>query len=245
MHCVVTAGPTIEPLDQVRRLTNFSTGRLGVDLAACLVEQGHRVSLLLSRQAVYHRTVPGAEVLPFTSTASLRQALVQASQRKVDAVFHAAAVCDFAFGRVWREDERGGRVAVEGGKISTREGALLAELVPTPKLIEELRDLFPNAHLVGWKYEVDGNRDDLLAAALEQIRRCRTNVCVANGPAYGSGFGLVSERGQPLHLEDPVRLFQALLDLTNRPREASPSSDGRASGPGIGSGLTCPPSPAG
>jgi len=33
MNCIVTAGPTYEPLDDVRRLTNFSTGRLGTELA--------------------------------------------------------------------------------------------------------------------------------------------------------------------------------------------------------------------
>ncbi|MCU0771936.1 MAG: phosphopantothenoylcysteine decarboxylase [Verrucomicrobia bacterium] len=213
MHCVVTAGPTIEPLDQVRRLTNFSTGRLGMELAAFFTECGHQVTLLLSRQAVHQRTLEGMAVVPFTTTTSLREALLAVSRQGVDAVFHAAAVCDFAFGRVWREDGRGGRVPIEGGKISTREGHLLAELVPTPKLIGELRGLYPQARLVGWKYEVEGDPTGALAAATAQIQQCRTNACVANGPAYGPGFGLVFERGQPLHLEDPVRLFRALLDF--------------------------------
>jgi phosphopantothenoylcysteine decarboxylase/phosphopantothenate--cysteine ligase len=211
MHCVVTAGPTLEPLDAVRRLTNFSTGRLGTDLAVRLHERGHQVRLLLSRQAVYQRALPGIEVVPFTSTSSLQEALVQAGRQPVDMVFHAAAVCDFAFGRVWRPDERGRRVEVHGGKIRTSDGPLLAELVPTPKLIEQLRELFPQARLVGWKYEVEGTRDDVLAAASEQIRRCRTNVCVANGPAYGAGFGLVFERGPALQVEDADRLYDALL----------------------------------
>ena len=37
MNCIVTCGPTYEPLDEVRRLTNFSTGRLGTELANYLV----------------------------------------------------------------------------------------------------------------------------------------------------------------------------------------------------------------
>ena len=41
MNCVVTAGPTYEPLDEVRRLTNFSTGRLGTELANTLTRHGH------------------------------------------------------------------------------------------------------------------------------------------------------------------------------------------------------------
>src|SRR5687768_14363623 len=39
VNCVITAGPTYEPLDEVRRLTNFSTGRLGSELATYLTSQ--------------------------------------------------------------------------------------------------------------------------------------------------------------------------------------------------------------
>ena len=53
MNCIVTAGPTYEPLDDVRRLTNFSTGRLGTELANFLVARGHQVTLLISAQATY------------------------------------------------------------------------------------------------------------------------------------------------------------------------------------------------
>ena len=47
MNCIVTAGPTYEPLDDVRRLTNFSTGRLGTELANFLAARGHTVILLV------------------------------------------------------------------------------------------------------------------------------------------------------------------------------------------------------
>ncbi|SVB07858.1 uncharacterized protein METZ01_LOCUS160712, partial [marine metagenome] len=53
MHCLVTAGPTIEPIDEVRRLTNHSTGRLGCSLADALSHAGHRVTLLLSEVALH------------------------------------------------------------------------------------------------------------------------------------------------------------------------------------------------
>ena len=53
MKCIVTAGPTYEPLDQVRRLTNFSTGRLGAGLAEYLVRRGHEVTLLLGELSTW------------------------------------------------------------------------------------------------------------------------------------------------------------------------------------------------
>ena len=53
MNCIVTAGPTFEPLDDVRRLTNFSTGRLGTELANFLAARGHKVTLLIGESATY------------------------------------------------------------------------------------------------------------------------------------------------------------------------------------------------
>jgi phosphopantothenoylcysteine synthetase/decarboxylase len=213
MHFVVTAGPTFEPLDRVRRLTNFSTGRLGMELAFSMAQRGHKTTLILSEQAVHRGPLRGVDVTAFTTTASLRDALVDASKVRVDAVFHAAAVCDFTFGEVWRKDDQGELIPVEGGKLSTREGTLLAELLPTPKLIAELRDLFPDSWLVGWKYGVDGERGDVIAAAEEQIRECRTSGCVANGPAYGEGFGLVFNGEQHFHVPDSQALAGELLRM--------------------------------
>ena len=54
MNCVVTAGPTYEPLDEVRTPShNFSTGRLGTELANYLAARGHKVILLIGETAVY------------------------------------------------------------------------------------------------------------------------------------------------------------------------------------------------
>lgn len=209
VNCVVTAGPTIEPLDQVRRLTNFSTGRLGGELAARLAAAGHHVTLLLAEQALWTGPAPGVAVERFTTTQSLRERLQAASALPVDALFHAAAVSDFAFGKIWFRAPDGALHEVRSGKISTRQGALLAELVPTPKLIAEMRGWFPTARIAGWKYEVDGPRDAVLRAAREQIRLNRTDVCVANGPAYGPGFGLVTG-AEHLPVADAAGLYEVL-----------------------------------
>ena len=214
MNCVVTAGPTYEPLDEVRRLTNFSTGQLGCQLAAFLTERGHRVTLLLGEHATYRGERQAGQVQAFTTTADLRDKLKALSGMKVDAVFHAAAVSDFRFGKVWLRTPRGRLTLMKAGKISTREdrGTLLAELLATPKVLAQLRRWFPNARLVGWKYEVDGGRKAVLQKAKQQLVDCRTDVCVANGPAYGEGFGLVGP-GDSRHLKDKPALFKALEEF--------------------------------
>ena len=212
MRCIVTAGPTYETLDNVRRLTNFSTGRLGSELATFLTGEGSAVTLLRGEQATYRGDCRADSIRTFTTTADLRNQLRDLSAKGVDAVFHAAAVSDFAFGKVWVRSPAGDLKEVKSGKLSTREGTLLAELVPTQKIIAELRGWFPQAVLVGWKYEVEGNQASVLQLAQKQLAECRTTACVANGPAYGPGFGLVSKAGHT-PLKNTAALFEALAAL--------------------------------
>ena len=211
MNCVVTAGPTYEPLDEVRRLTNFSTGRLGTELANYLTARGHNVTLFIGETSVYSGYRKARRVETFTTTADLHDKLKSLSAKKVDAIFHAAAVSDFAFGRIFESNGNGKPSEIkEMKKISTRQGKLLIELVPTPKIIAEFRGWFPKTKLVGWKFEADGGRTDALAAAQRQLTDYSTDVCVVNGPAYGDGFGLVNGKGAPIHLPNPPILFDAL-----------------------------------
>ena len=215
MNCIVTAGPTFEPLDDVRRLTNFSTGRLGTELADFLARRGHRVTLLLGEQATHHGDCRAQTIKRFSTTADLRAKFQALAGRRLDAVFHAAAVSDFTFGKMFQRDASGKLWPfTPSKKIATRGGALLVELAPTPKIIAELRGWFPQTRLVGWKFEADGGRADAVRAARKQISDCATDACVANGPAYGRGFGLVTADGGRRHFAGAKELFAALEKMT-------------------------------
>jgi phosphopantothenoylcysteine decarboxylase/phosphopantothenate--cysteine ligase len=210
MNCIVTAGPTFEPLDDVRRLTNFSTGRLGTELANHLTAHGHRVTLLIGESSTYAGERQAKSVMIFSTTADLRAKLKSFSGKKVDAIFHAAAVSDFTFGKMFTRDAAGKLKPFKPSrKISTRGGNLLVELAPTPKIIAELRGWFPRTRIVGWKFEADGQRADALRSARKQLTDCATDFCVANGPAYGKGFSLVSVDVQK-HLSSAEKLFAVL-----------------------------------
>lgn len=195
MRCIVTAGPTFEPLDQVRRLTNHSTGRLGSELTAFLSKCGHEVTLLIGQQATWRGERSAARVETFTTTDNLRLRLRALADESWDAVFHAAAVSDFTFGKSFIRDTKGALHEVRSGKLSTRGEPLLVELMPTAKIISELRGWFPRATIVGWKYEVEGAREQVIEKASRQIFENQTDACVANGPAYGEGFGFVTPDG--------------------------------------------------
>ena len=107
-------------------------------------------------------------------------------------------------------------VSIGGSSRQSETSRLLAELIPTPKLIAELRSLFPGAALVGWKYEVEGTRPEVLAKAAEQLAQNRTDACVANGPAYGAGFGWLEAGGAFRHLEDRAALVAFLTEEATR-----------------------------
>ena len=211
MNCIVTAGPTYEPLDDVRRLTNFSTGRLGTELANYLTARGHKVALLVGETATYSGQRTAQYIAVFSTTADLSKRLQSLAAKRVDAIFHAAAVGDFTFGQVFAPNEAGKLAEIKGAnKIPTRQGKLLVELLPTPKIIAALRGWFPRTRIVGWKFEADGGRANALEAAKRQLTECSTDLCVANGPAYGEGFGLVGRAGKPAHLASGPLLFEAL-----------------------------------
>lgn len=187
MRIIVTTGPSYEPIDQVRRLTNFSTGELGVLIANAFAAAGHTVTCLRGVGATYRGACIGAMEQPFTTNDDLLAQLTELSTAAAyDAVFHVAALCDFKVAGIDNPDGE----PLASAKIDSRVDALTLRLVPARKLISALRTLFPRATLVGWKYELAGSRDDALAKAWRQIRENRTDACVVNGAAWGEGFGL-------------------------------------------------------
>lgn len=212
MRFLVTCGPTYEKIDEVRRLTNFSTGRLGIGLANHLRGAGHEVTLL---KGYYATSTEGCAVphIGFTTSDDLLGRMQEASRIQHDAVFHAAAVSDFRAGGVFRRGKEERLEPVASGKFKTSDGNLLVEMVPTRKIIGQLRELFPEAMLFGWKYEVEGTREDAIALGRKQIRENRTNYCVVNGPAYGKGYGVVSREDGVSECEDGECLNEVLLKL--------------------------------
>lgn len=222
MRLLITFGPAWEPLDGARRLTNMSTGRLGVQLANAFLEAGWEVHCLRGEGATYAGAVHTHEVETFTTNDELADKLERISRlRRVDAVFHAAALCDYRIARVSNAVGE----EVRSAKIATRDGRLLLELEPATKVLPRLRGWFPNARIVGWKYELAGTRQDAFAKAWRQLGDCRTDACVLNGSAYGDGFALCRPDGQVDACSGPTQLAVVLERwlagelVTSRPAE--------------------------
>lgn len=213
MRIVLTTGPSFEPIDQVRRLTNFSSGELGTILAERFAEAEHSVVCFRGSASTFAPPLWPVQVVPFTTNANLEEVLLQLPQREgVNLVFHAAALSDFRVGSVCNEKGE----PVRADKLPSRAGPLHLTLEPAPKVIASLRKMFPASIIVGWKYELDGTRQEALTKGRKQIEECLTDACVVNGKAYGAGFGVLTREGELTHLPDKKSLCQFLLEWTER-----------------------------
>jgi phosphopantothenate---cysteine ligase (CTP) len=187
MRVIITGGPSSEPIDEVRILTNASTGELAVILYDRFTGAGHDVELLLGEGARHGRD--GARYFDRNETLARMLAGITRADR-VDLVLHAAALADFSVTPV---DAAG--APLTAAKIPSRAEGVRLLLIPKPKIISDLRKFFRNAYLVGWKLEHDGDRTALIETARQQVRANQLNACVVNGHAYGSGLGFCTEDG--------------------------------------------------
>lgn len=196
----VTCGPSFEPIDEVRRITNFSTGEIGVHLQNALERAGAETICFRGAGATAAR--PRGDVREFTTNASLPTS-IQGLERAPDLIFHAAALSDF----IVRAIE-----GACGAKLESRSGDVRLTLSPAPKLLPQFRSWFPNAVIVGWKYELDGDRGQALARGAAQIAEACTDACVVNGRAFGDGFGLLLPDERVETFPDKITLATALAD---------------------------------
>ncbi|MEI6860858.1 MAG: phosphopantothenoylcysteine decarboxylase [Verrucomicrobiota bacterium] len=130
MKILVTSGATREPLDDVRFLSNVSTGATGAALADALAASGHAVTLLRGTGAVAPRRVRAVHAFGSTSDL-LDQLRTLVATGGFDAVIQCAAIADYKPAHVAR------------GKMSSYAPALTVRLVPTPKLLPRIKSFAP------------------------------------------------------------------------------------------------------
>ncbi len=176
LRVLVTAGPTREYLDNVRFISNPSSGRMGVAIAREAFFRGARVTLVHGPLSIskphYIRSI-GVE-----STEEMLQAIIkELSGSEYDVIVMAAAPADFRFSRRF------------SGKVRTGSGPITITLEPTPKIAIEVRKRFKGL-LVGFAAEcVAGDLNTLAEAARHKMLERGFDIIVANDVcAEGSGF---------------------------------------------------------
>ena len=163
MRVIVTAGPTREYIDDVRFITNASSGTMGYACAAAAVAAGHEVTLITGPVA---REAPaGCEVVCFETVADLQAALAERFA-SCDALIMAAAVGDFSVER-------------RAGKIPRSGGAVPITLTPSEDILATVAARRREQTIIAFALETE--RDEEKARQEMIAKDC--DYVVVNAPA--------------------------------------------------------------
>jgi phosphopantothenoylcysteine decarboxylase/phosphopantothenate--cysteine ligase len=169
LRVMVTAGPTREPIDAVRFISNRSSGRMGYAIARAAVEAGAEVTLVSGPVSL-----PAPERVQCVSvgTAAQMREAVLGGIATTDIFIAAAAVADY------RSRE------VTGRKIKKSEARLDIELERNPDILGEVAARQQPPFTVGFAAETEQLREN----ALDKLARKRLDMVAANDVSDGRGF---------------------------------------------------------
>lgn len=161
MRFLITAGPTREPLDPVRYLTNRSSGKMGYAVAKAAVDAGHEVILVTG--PVHLAPVDGASTIAVETAAEMFEAVK--ANLEIDIAIHTAAVADY----------RPANMASQ--KIKKEGDTLTLELERTEDILGSMRNpLGFDGFLVGFAAETENLEEN----AFSKLRRKVCDLIVAN-----------------------------------------------------------------
>jgi phosphopantothenoylcysteine decarboxylase/phosphopantothenate--cysteine ligase len=179
---LVTSGPTREPIDPVRYISNRSSGKMGHAIATAALRRGAEVILVAGPTPL--SPPPGAVYVPVQTAEEMREAVRQHVGRAT-IVVKAAAVADY---RVKHPSAT---------KIkSKKDEGLTLSLVPNPDILKELGGLKPRPFLVGFAAETN----DVRAHAAAKLRAKGADLLVVNDVSR-AGIGFEADDNQVLLLD--------------------------------------------
>lgn len=161
---IITAGGTKEKIDDVRYITNRSSGKMGIAIAEACYERGAEVLLLRAKNSVaprYHLK----EKLFETSDELL--SLLKQQAKDYDICFHAAAVSDFFVKNKIN------------GKISS-DNIINLVLVPQTKIIKQIKKINPKIQLIAFKAVYNSDNNKLKQEAINKMQETKADAVVAN-----------------------------------------------------------------
>jgi len=182
VRVLVTAGPTREPIDPVRYLSNRSSGKMGHALATACLRRGADVVLIAGPTALYPPA--GAVYVPVQTAEEMREAALHHLPRAA-IVIKAAAVADY---RV--KDPRPTKIK------SNKDEGLSLELIPNPDILREIAARKEHRFVVGFAAETDQVR----AHAAAKLAAKNVDLLVVNDVSR-SGIGFEADDNEVLLLD--------------------------------------------
>lgn len=171
-NVLVTLGGTQEKIDDVRFITNKSSGKMGAAIADACTLAGANVTVLRATSAVQPRFSTQQETF---ETADDLEQLIKKHISQTDVLFHVAAVSDFT-------------VQSQIGKISSDKKTQLI-LQPRSKILDQIRAWNPKIQLIAFKAEAGLSEKELISKAQKRLQESTADAIVANEVGQGDrGF---------------------------------------------------------
>lgn len=187
MKIVITAGGTSEPIDDVRKITNRSTGRLGFAISKVLLKENRdKVEKLyyLHGETASFPEDPLVEHIRIGGTMDLKEQMEKVLRNdSIDAVIHTMAVSDYMVDKVTTVEAIKTGVEsskINGNKISSSIDDLAITLRRTPKIIGMIKKLSPQSKLVGFKLLSNVPHEELIRVASALMEKNDCDFVMAN-----------------------------------------------------------------
>ena len=158
---VITAGPTVEPIDPVRFISNRSSGKMGYAIADAALEAGAQVTVISGPTHLQEN-----ERIHYVHVETAQQMYAAAMEHCTDAnlFIAAAAVADYQ------------PTIVSDHKIKKKDDSVSIQLSKTPDILKEIKLSQPNLFCVGFAAETE----NLIQHALEKLQKKSLNMIIAN-----------------------------------------------------------------
>lgn len=188
MRIIITAGPTREPIDPVRFLSNYSSGKMGYALANAAVAKGAEVIL-----------ITGPTSLPIPKR--IKCIKVNTAQEMYDAVMAEIKNCAIFIGAAAVADYRPAKFSSH--KIKKTKKSLTIKLIPNPDILAEVAALPNPPFIVGFAAETE----NILENARKKLKAKQADMIIANKVGPNEGFDqdeneviILQNNRPPLHL---------------------------------------------
>ncbi len=207
---LITCGPTWVPIDDVRVISNRSTGELGQTLASEFIQTGANVTLLEGpvTEALKNPSIKVSKFCFYNELVKLLKDELQ--NKKYDIVIHAAAVSDYQLKKLFKN------------KISSQLENLTLELIPTPKIISLIKKLSPESFLVGFKLEPSLTPTLAQKFSRDLFKKSQCDLVVANSSHEDQYHAFILNNKNQILSEANIRknlakiLTQTILSLTGQ-----------------------------
>lgn len=210
MKIIITSGGTSEKIDEVRKITNMSTGSLGSKIAENLMEDISNIEIFFvtNKDMILPQGSSKIKFKYIDDTNDVLNTMKEIiSENKIDFVIHSMAISDYTVDKIVTEDvikdvldrylNINNRTVYKtedmykylmdniygvdnSKKISSNNNNLFLNLVKTPKIVDLIKKLDNNIELISFKLLNGVTEEELIEVATKQLKRTNSSVVIAN-----------------------------------------------------------------